>query len=63
MSTIGDDLLRESGEARRRPRFGPKIEALVVYNSNPVAVAPESAQGGRRASRATTCSPSCSSTS
>ena len=37
MSTIGDDLLRESS-----PGFGPKIEALVVYNSNPVAVAPES---------------------
>ena len=37
MSTIGDDLLRESSVA-----FGPKIEALVVYNSNPVAVAPES---------------------
>jgi anaerobic selenocysteine-containing dehydrogenase len=37
MSTIGDDLLRESS-----PAFGPKIEALVVYNSNPVAVAPES---------------------
>jgi anaerobic selenocysteine-containing dehydrogenase len=37
MSTIGDDLLRD-----RRARFGPKIEALVVYNSNPVAVAPES---------------------
>ncbi|WP_341892391.1 molybdopterin oxidoreductase family protein [Variovorax sp. YR752] len=37
MSTIGDDLLRESSSA-----FGPKIEALVVYNSNPVAVAPES---------------------
>ena len=37
MSTIGDDLLRESSAA-----FGPKIEALVVYNSNPVAVAPES---------------------
>jgi anaerobic selenocysteine-containing dehydrogenase len=39
MSTIGDDLLRESS-----PAFGPKIEALVVYNSNPVAVAPESAR-------------------
>ncbi|HKX44663.1 MAG TPA: molybdopterin oxidoreductase family protein [Burkholderiaceae bacterium] len=39
MSTIGDDLLRASS-----PEFGPKIEALVVYNSNPVAVAPESAQ-------------------
>ena len=39
MSTIGDDLLREAS-----PAFGPKIEALVVYNSNPVAVAPESAR-------------------
>jgi anaerobic selenocysteine-containing dehydrogenase len=39
MSTIGDDLLRESS-----PAFGPKIEALIVYNSNPVAVAPESGQ-------------------
>ncbi len=39
MSTIGDDLLRESS-----PAFGPKIEALVVYNSNPVAVAPQSGQ-------------------
>jgi anaerobic selenocysteine-containing dehydrogenase len=37
MSTIGDDLLRPASAA-----FGPKIEALVVYNSNPVAVAPES---------------------
>ncbi|HUG23234.1 molybdopterin-containing oxidoreductase family protein [Piscinibacter sp.] len=37
MSTIGDDLLRDSS-----PDFGPKIEALIVYNSNPVAVAPES---------------------
>ncbi len=37
MSTIGDALLAESS-----PAFGPKIEALVVYNSNPVAVAPES---------------------
>ena len=37
MSTIGDDLLRETS-----PEFGPKIEALVVYNSNPVAVAPQS---------------------
>ncbi len=39
MSTIGDDLLREAS-----PAFGPKIEAVVVYNSNPVAVAPESAK-------------------
>ena len=39
MSTIGDDLLRAAS-----PAFGPKIEALVVYNSNPVAVAPESSK-------------------
>jgi len=39
MSTIGDDLLRESS-----PEFGPRIEALIVYNSNPVAVAPDSRQ-------------------
>ncbi|MDO9406402.1 MAG: molybdopterin oxidoreductase family protein [Polaromonas sp.] len=37
MSTIGNDLLAESS-----PAFGPKIEALIVYNSNPVAVAPQS---------------------
>ena len=55
MVTIGDDLLRESS-----PGFGPKIEALIVHNSNPVAVAPES-PGGGKASRATTCSPWCSS--
>ncbi len=34
MSTIGQDLLHAQ----------PRIEALVVYNSNPVAVAPQSAQ-------------------
>jgi anaerobic selenocysteine-containing dehydrogenase len=39
MSTIGQDLLREAS-----PDFGPKIEAVVVYNSNPLAVAPQSAQ-------------------
>ena len=39
MSTIGDELLREAS-----PAFGPKIEAVVVYNSNPVAVAPHSAK-------------------
>jgi anaerobic selenocysteine-containing dehydrogenase len=39
MITIGDDLQRESS-----PEFGPKIEALIVYNSNPVAVAPDSRQ-------------------
>ncbi|MBC3921146.1 molybdopterin oxidoreductase family protein [Undibacterium sp. CY18W] len=37
MSTIGDDLLRETSAD-----FGPKVEAVIVYNSNPVAVAPES---------------------
>jgi anaerobic selenocysteine-containing dehydrogenase len=37
MCTVGDDLLREAS-----PEFGPKIAALIVYNSNPVAVAPES---------------------
>jgi anaerobic selenocysteine-containing dehydrogenase len=37
MVRIGDDLLRDT-----TPAFGPKIEALVVYNSNPVAVAPQS---------------------
>ena len=42
MSTIGDDLLRPSSK-----EFGPKIEALIVYNSNPVAVAPESAKVAR----------------
>nr|WP_315479705.1 molybdopterin oxidoreductase family protein [uncultured Rhodoferax sp.] len=39
MSTIGDDLLRPSSTA-----FGPAVEAVIVYNSNPVAVAPESAK-------------------
>jgi anaerobic selenocysteine-containing dehydrogenase len=46
MSTIGDVLLHP-GDAQ----WGPKVEALIVYNSNPVAVAPESAkveQGFRR---------------
>ncbi|GAB3432399.1 molybdopterin oxidoreductase family protein [Massilia solisilvae] len=37
MVQIGDALLAEAS-----PDFGPKIEAVVVYNSNPVAVAPES---------------------
>jgi len=39
MVTIGDDLMRPGS-----PEFGPAIEALIVYNSNPVAVAPESAK-------------------
>jgi anaerobic selenocysteine-containing dehydrogenase len=46
MSTIGDDLLRPASE-----EFGPQISAVIVYNSNPVAVAPESpkvAQGFAR---------------
>ena len=47
MSTLGDNLLREAS-----PAFGPKIEALIVYNSNPVAVAPESAKVVRGFQRA-----------
>ena len=46
MSTIGDDLLRPTSAA-----FGNAIEAVIVYNANPVAVAPESgkvAQGFAR---------------
>jgi len=39
MSTIGDDLQREAS-----PGFGPQVQAVVVYNSNPVAVAPDSRQ-------------------
>ena len=39
MVTIGNDLLRPtSGD------FGPAIEAVVVYNSNPLAVAPDSSK-------------------
>ncbi|QBQ96601.1 molybdopterin-containing oxidoreductase family protein [Paraburkholderia pallida] len=39
MNQIGD-ALTHAGDAT----FGPKVEAIVVYNSNPVAVAPESAK-------------------
>jgi len=39
MNAIGDALLHPGDE-----NFGPKIEALIVYNSNPVAVAPDSAK-------------------
>lgn len=39
MTTIGNDLIRAAS-----PQFGPRIEALVVYNSNPVAIAPDSAK-------------------
>jgi anaerobic selenocysteine-containing dehydrogenase len=48
MTTIGDDLLRAGDErcADGTP-FGPKIEALIVYNSNPVAVAPDSTKVAR----------------
>jgi anaerobic selenocysteine-containing dehydrogenase len=38
MTTIGDDLLKEAS-----PDFGPKIEAVIVYNANPLAIAPDSA--------------------
>ncbi len=37
MNALGDALLHP-GDAT----FGPKVEALIVYNSNPVAVAPDS---------------------
>ena len=39
MSTIGNALLQPAS-----PAFGPQIQALVVYNSNPVAVAPQSGE-------------------
>jgi len=39
MSTIGDALNHEASAD-----FGPRIEAVVVYNSNPVAVAPHSGE-------------------
>ena len=46
MSTIGDALLGLQPETAQRP-----IEALVVYNSNPLAVAPESAKVARGLAR------------
>jgi anaerobic selenocysteine-containing dehydrogenase len=42
MATIGDALLADSS-----PAFGPKVEAVVVYNSNPLAVAPDSGRVAR----------------
>jgi anaerobic selenocysteine-containing dehydrogenase len=39
MTTIGDDLLKDSS-----PAFGPRIEAVIVYNANPLAIAPDSAR-------------------
>ena len=37
MTTIGDDLLRAAS-----PAFGPQVEAVIVYNANPLAIAPDS---------------------
>jgi anaerobic selenocysteine-containing dehydrogenase len=37
MTTIGDDLLRPASK-----EFGPQIEAVFVYNANPLAIAPDS---------------------
>ncbi len=37
MTSIGDALLRPASA-----EFGPAIEAIMVYNSNPVAIAPDS---------------------
>ncbi|MEO7496067.1 MAG: molybdopterin oxidoreductase family protein [Massilia sp.] len=37
MTTIGADLLKDSSA-----EFGPKIEAVIVYNANPLAIAPDS---------------------
>ena len=39
MATLGDDLLRPAA-----PDWGPAVQALIVYNSNPVAIAPDSAK-------------------
>ena len=39
MATIGDDLLRAAS-----PDFGPKIDAVIVYNGNPLAIAPDSSK-------------------
>lgn len=39
MSTLGNHLLHEGDTS-----FGAKVEAVIVYNSNPVAIAPDSRQ-------------------
>ena len=39
MTTIGDDLLRPAS-----PAFGPQVEAVIVYNANPLAIAPDSSK-------------------
>ena len=46
MSALGDALLHP-GDAT----FGPRVDALVVYNSNPMAVAPDSARVSRGLAR------------
>jgi anaerobic selenocysteine-containing dehydrogenase len=46
MNTIGDDLSRDASL-----QFGPKIQALMVYNSNPLAVAPDSVKVQRGLAR------------
>jgi anaerobic selenocysteine-containing dehydrogenase len=46
MASIGDDLLRPGSAA-----FGPAIKALIVYDSNPVAIAPESGKVAQGFSR------------
>jgi anaerobic selenocysteine-containing dehydrogenase len=42
MVQIGDALLQPASDS-----FGPAIEAVIVYNSNPVAVAPDSSKVAR----------------
>ncbi|MGI4812841.1 MAG: molybdopterin-containing oxidoreductase family protein [Janthinobacterium lividum] len=44
MNGIGDALLHPGDARAAAPTFGPRIEALIVYNANPVAVAPDSAK-------------------
>lgn len=39
MSTIGEHLLHQGDES-----FGPKVQAVIVYNSNPIAIAPDSSK-------------------
>jgi anaerobic selenocysteine-containing dehydrogenase len=39
MTTIGDDLLRPASA-----QFGPQVEAVIVYNANPLAIAPDSSK-------------------
>jgi anaerobic selenocysteine-containing dehydrogenase len=39
MTTIGDDLLKAAS-----PAFGPRVDAVIVYNANPLAIAPDSSK-------------------